>query len=1055
MRMAGEVRSGPVGPRRLLLVIAGPGYGKTRLLRNTLPPGQHWYDQASIAGLAGSSPPVVPAALLDRPARPEADGPRAWLVLDDVPRLDRPAAAALGRWLAGLPAHLGAAITARWPMPDGPWPWPSAEVDRVGPTQLRLSRAEVAAVLRDECDLHDPELAGFLHEATTGWPALVRLGGSTLAAARAEPVSSTRALVAALTRRGTPVTDYLLGEILPSLGDGAPGRRLLGDLAGVAPITADLARALGHRGAARILAELTAVGVLWCRPDPVRHTDPGTGPEPEADPAGSLQMVPVVAALAGSGRTPARVRATAQVTAAWYTEHGPPLAAARAQLGAGHPEAGADLLAAHGEQILAGGAAPDFVELVEALPAKLRSWRIRLLWADGYRAAGDTRSAEALFAELAESTPDGHGYPPELAWRMGMVHYLRAEPRAALDAFERADLTVGPAGDRVQVLAWTAAAHWMLGEADAAGRYARQALGLAAEAGDPRALVCAHVAMAMSCTLSGEQPGRHYEIALRGARQLGDVVQATRILINQTDDQLSRARYDRAFATARQGRRTAEAGAPAGMVIVALCNEAEALGRLGHCDEAVERYARVVSMCQRLGIRRAAAALVGSAEVHRRRGWPMQARAALEEAVRLARGTGEIQALVPALAGLARVLARDEPTRAEALATEAAGLAEGPWLLPVYLAEGWVALHRGELTVAAALARQATEEARLLDQPARLAEALELTAATLTDPEAAVPVLREAHRIWRDGGATIDADRITVTLGGLPGAGTAQRGDALLARHRLAAAGVQATAMTVPLTTSHPDGADIRIRVLGRFEVVIGGQPVPPAAWQSRKARDLLRILVSRRGRLIPREELAELLWPDIDAARTAHRLSVLLSIVRAVLDPARSAPAPLAGSASASVILANRAAVALDPLGVRVDVDDFLAEVGHGCGLYEQGHASAARALLRAALAGYAGDPFDDEPYADWTAPVREQARWAYLRAHRTLARLARRAADPDDATGHLLAILERDPYDEEAHQLLIRTLTEAGRHGEAARARTRYHAALHHIGVPPPPPQ
>jgi two-component SAPR family response regulator len=64
---------------------------------------------------------------------------------------------------------------------------------------------------------------------------------------------------------------------------------------------------------------------------------------------------------------------------------------------------------------------------------------------------------------------------------------------------------------------------------------------------------------------------------------------------------------------------------------------------------------------------------------------------------------------------------------------------------------------------------------------------------------------------------------------------------------------------------------------------------VPASQWQSRKARDLLRILVARRGRPVPRGELCELLWPEDDQARTGHRLSVLLSIVRGVLDPAKA----------------------------------------------------------------------------------------------------------------------------------------------------------------------
>jgi len=273
---------------------------------------------------------------------------------------------------------------------------------------------------------------------------------------------------------------------------------------------------------------------------------------------------------------------------------------------------------------------------------------------------------------------------------------------------------------------------------------------------------------------------------------------------------------------------------------------------------------------------------------------------------------------------------------------------------------------------------------------------------------------------------------VLATIGALPGATTDARAAATLAQQRQAAAGVQHAATTVPLNAELPAGREVRIQVLGRFEVRVGGQGVPPAAWQSRKARDLLRILVARRGRVVPREELAELLWPDEDITRTAHRLSVLLSIVRTVLDRDRADADP--------AVLADRAGVALDPVNVRVDVDDFLEDVAHGCRLYEQGDPTAARTILMAALDSYFGEPFDDEPYADWTAALREQARSAHLRAHRTLVYLARGAGDIDGAVSHALVLLEYDPYDEDAHRTLIALLAGAGRHGEARRAHTRY---------------
>jgi DNA-binding SARP family transcriptional activator len=288
----------------------------------------------------------------------------------------------------------------------------------------------------------------------------------------------------------------------------------------------------------------------------------------------------------------------------------------------------------------------------------------------------------------------------------------------------------------------------------------------------------------------------------------------------------------------------------------------------------------------------------------------------------------------------------------------------------------------------------------------------------------------------------VDSDRLLATLGALPDAGTEARLAGTLARQRQARAGIRPPATALALAGPVDGGLPVRIQVLGRFDVRVGGQSVPATAWQSRKARDLLRILVARRGRVMAREELAELLWPDEPGGRTGHRLSVLLSLVRGVLDPGRAGPAD-------RFVLADKSGVALDPTWIQVDVEAFLSDVDNGCRLYEQGEESAAQAVLDAARRDYQGDPFDDEPYGDWGSALRELARAAYLRAVRTLARLARQHGDTDDAVAHLLSLLERDPYDEDAHRSLVAILTTAGRHGEARRAAQRYREAMAAIGI------
>jgi DNA-binding SARP family transcriptional activator len=49
---------------------------------------------------------------------------------------------------------------------------------------------------------------------------------------------------------------------------------------------------------------------------------------------------------------------------------------------------------------------------------------------------------------------------------------------------------------------------------------------------------------------------------------------------------------------------------------------------------------------------------------------------------------------------------------------------------------------------------------------------------------------------------------------------------------------------------------------------------------------------------------------------------------------------------------------------------------------------------------------------------------------------------------------LLVADPYDEQVHRMLVRTLARAGRHGEARRSFDRWVAAMRVIDAPLPDP-
>lgn len=993
-----------------MVVVAAAGYGKSTALRDKLSDATTtWLEPTDVSALVQGG--------LAELARRRGSG---WLVLEDLPALPADLACALLTAVTSLPETVGVALTSRWPVAAPTARWRArGDLTTLGPRDLALAEEHVARLLAQDHGIDDPAVSARVFRATAGWPALVRLAGESLDRASVPDGALTDLLAAPDTPLGAYVVEEVLSPLPPEVA------RLVGDASGFAPVSAGLCERLGHPGAERMLTLLSRIGVLQ-----------------------RSAIVPVVGAVARGSATPCRE--SARLAASWYERHGPPMAAARAFNLAGDDEACARELVAHGRDILASGEAPAAAELIRALPHGGHDPALRLLLGEALFHFGDLTGAVAVYQALADEA-DARAEPldPALVWRLGQAHHLRGEPRRALAVLTRdADdrpVARGAAADEAHRAAWTASSYISLGELENGLTHAKRARALAADAADGRALAAAHVASALCSFRSGDPAGsdEHFAKALHCAQQVGDTGQVARILLNQTHTLLAQARYPAALDTARRGIRAAEAAGYAGALVGARHNEAEALARLGRHEESIERYEQLVSWYRRMGSRRVALALVGLAEVHRARGACQQALACYEEAERIAEAEGDWQALIPALTGIARVLAGDDPVTAAEYAERAVRQAPPAVALQALLAKGWVAVAGGDLTGAATCAETAVQTARSRREHGLLAEALELQAASdLPAPARRRAALAEAHEIWRTGHASCDADRVLLAIGQLPDAGTVDRLHATLAAERLSRFRVDAS--LPPLGSSQA----VVVRALGRFEVFLDGQAIPSSAWQSRKARDLLRILVSRNGRPVPRAELAELLWPDDDSDRTGHRLSVLLSIVRTVLNP-RRAPAP-----ADQIIVADQACVALDPRQLRVDVYDFLADVAHAMRLREQGAAAEAHAILTGAVRSYGGDPFEDDPYAEWCGPLREEARAAYLRAVRALARWSRDAGDAEQAVCHLLRLLDLDQYDEQAHREMVETLVADGRHGEARRAYQRYAAAMREIAVPEPDP-
>ncbi|WP_433795594.1 BTAD domain-containing putative transcriptional regulator [Actinoplanes sp. CA-252034] len=662
----------------------------------------------------------------------------------------------------------------------------------------------------------------------------------------------------------------------------------------------------------------------------------------------------------------------------------------------------------------------------------------------------DAGEWERAVAEAQRAVATGEPLDAGDAWPAVMALYLRGDLAGA----SAVPLKVSPGGaptDRALLAAWSASVAWARGEVAACRELADEAL--AGATGEPRALAAAHTALALLAAAEGDRRGneRHYALGLAAAERCEDRTQQLRIRTNRASQRMEEGDLTGALAELDHVLWRFGIGPdahPNGLGLVHN-NRAEILVRAGRLAEARDGFRAALTVLQRAGAAGVAYALAGLGETHEARGDLVQARAAFEEAVTVAAERGFSQALVPALCGLARVLAAEGDVAAARIAGRRA-VAEATSLTApsAYAAAGWAALPE-DPSAARRHAESAIDLARAGRRPAALAEGLELAAAAVLAPApAAAPetgrqeagrFLSEAARIWADVGDQVAAARVDLALARI-GAGRAPIAARVVVEHRLRALGADPSSGTRSLARP-PARPPTTVRMLGSFAVLHGDDPVPVAAWQSRKARDLLKLLIARRGRPITRDALGEALWPG--EPNVANRLSITLSVLRGVLDPDRRLPAD-------HYVTAGTGGLAYDGHTLAVDVDAFLQLAYAGTAAAREGRPEEARVLLSAADTAYTGEVLADEPDFEDAGPLRAEARLAHLAVMRALGGVHVAAGDLDSAAWAWSRLLADDPYDGEVALRLVTELSAAGRHGEAARQRHRYEVRMRELGIP-----
>ncbi|TQJ40731.1 transcriptional regulator [Arthrobacter sp. SLBN-112] len=234
----------------------------------------------------------------------------------------------------------------------------------------------------------------------------------------------------------------------------------------------------------------------------------------------------------------------------------------------------------------------------------------------------------------------------------------------------------------------------------------------------------------------------------------------------------------------------------------------------------------------------------------------------------------------------------------------------------------------------------------------------------------------------------------------------------------------------------------LQITCLGGF--ALSREKVPVDLSRIRpQARTVLRILCLNAGRLVHRERLAGILWPDLEAPAALHALQVSLSCLRGVLQHEGQ-------SGGGQLLVRQGAAYALVlGTGSTSDLADFEQSL-HAASLAKSaGNTLGAAEELRRAVGLYSGEVLPEDGPADWVSGIRESYRQRAAEAAATLASVELSLGNTAAAAAAATRSVEIDPWRDESWRTLVDTFWRLGDPAAAQRAQRRYDLVLNSLGV------
>ena len=237
----------------------------------------------------------------------------------------------------------------------------------------------------------------------------------------------------------------------------------------------------------------------------------------------------------------------------------------------------------------------------------------------------------------------------------------------------------------------------------------------------------------------------------------------------------------------------------------------------------------------------------------------------------------------------------------------------------------------------------------------------------------------------------------------------------------------------------------MNFRILGTFEVAVGGQPLNVGGYKQRAA---LAVLLLSPNRVVLTDRMIHELWGEDATSQAAGSLHAYISNLRRILEPDRAPREP------ARILRSQPGGYLLEVDLDRFDAACFEQLSGDGRSRLRENRPEQARESLTQALDLWRGPALAD--FRDESFAAAEAARLEELRAvaleHRIEADMAR--GEHRAVTAELQRLVAQEPLREQLWSHLILALYRSGRQGDALAAYRDCRRTLdEELGIEPSP--